>query len=31
MYLVLKGWQAPNIDQIVEEEKEQNENINNRL
>ena len=26
-----KGWQAPNIDQIVEEEKEQNENINNRL
>ena len=26
-----KGWKAPNIDQIVEEEKEQNEDINNRL
>src|SRR5210317_2227135 len=25
-----KGWKAPNIDQIVEEEKEQNEDINNR-
>ena len=26
-----KGWTAPNIDQIVEEEKEKNEDINNRL
>ena len=26
-----KGWKAPNIDQIVEEEKEQNEDINNRV
>ncbi len=26
-----KGWIAPNIDRIVEEEKEQNENINNRV
>ena len=26
-----KGWIAPNIDQIVEEEKEQNEDINNRV
>ena len=26
-----KGWRAPNIDRIVEEEKEQNEDINNRI
>ena len=26
-----KGWKAPNIDQIVEEEIEKNENFNNRL
>ena len=26
-----KGWKAPNIDRIVEEEKEQNEDINNRI
>jgi len=26
-----KDWKAPNIDQIVEEEKERNEDINNRL
>ena len=31
MLLNLKGWKAPNIDQIVEEEKEQNEDINNRI
>jgi hypothetical protein len=26
-----KGWKAPNIDQIVEEEKEKNEDFSNRL
>ena len=26
-----KGWTAPNIDQIVEEEKEKNEDFSNRL